>query len=95
MSHSVRFGVNSAGATIWKQEKLLAREVSAPAEVGLYVALGDFEGYIHFLDRDTGAFAARLSTDGSPIRARPIRIGQNLLVQTLDGGLYLVSVKTI
>jgi len=85
----------NTGATIWKQEKLFARELSAPVEVGLYVALGDFEGYIHFLDRDTGAFAARLSTDGSGIRARPIRIGQNLLVQTLDGGLYLVSVKTL
>jgi len=85
----------NTGATIWKQEKLFARQLSAPVEVGLYVALGDFEGYIHFLDRDTGAFAARLSTDGSGIRARPIRIGQNLLVQTLDGGVYLVSVKTL
>lgn len=85
----------NTGATVWKQEKLFARQLSAPTEVGLYVGLGDFEGYVHFLDRDTGAFAARLSTDGSGIRARPIRIGQNLLVQTLDGGLYLVSVKTL
>jgi outer membrane protein assembly factor BamB len=85
----------NTGATIWKQEKLFARELSAPVEVGLYVALGDFEGYLHFLDRDTGNFAVRLSTDGSGIRARPIRIGQNVLVQTLDGGVYLVSVKTL
>jgi len=85
----------NTGATIWKQDKLFARELSAPVEVGLYVALGDFEGYLHFLDRDTGSFAVRLSTDGSGIRARPIRIGQNVLVQTLDGGVYLVSVKTL
>jgi len=85
----------NTGATIWKQDKLFARELSAPVEVGLYIALGDYEGYIHFLDRDTGAFAARLSTDGSGIRARPIRLGQNLLVQTLDGALYAVSVKTL
>jgi outer membrane protein assembly factor BamB len=85
----------NTGATVWKQDKLFARRLSAPVEVGLYVALGDFEGYIHFLDRDTGAFAARLSTDGSGIRARPVRLGQNLLVQTLDGALYAVSVKTL
>jgi outer membrane protein assembly factor BamB len=85
----------NTGATIWKQEKLLARQVSAPLEVGLYLAVGDFEGYVHFLDRDTGAFAARLSTDGSGIQARPVRLGSNLLLQTHDGALYAVSVKTL
>jgi outer membrane protein assembly factor BamB len=85
----------NTGATVWKQDKLFARQLSAPLEVGLYLALGDFEGYIHFLDRDTGAFAVRLSTDGSGIRARPVRLGSNLLVQTLDGGLYVVAVKTL
>ncbi len=85
----------NTGATVWKQDKLFARQVSAPLEVGLYLALGDFEGYVHFLDRDTGAFAARLSTDGSVIRARPVRLGSNLLLQTQDGALYAVSVKTL
>jgi outer membrane protein assembly factor BamB len=85
----------NTGATVWKQDKLFARQLSAPLEVGLYLALGDFEGYVHFLDRDTGAFTARLSTDGSGIRARPVRLGSNLLVQTRDGGLYVVSVKTL
>jgi outer membrane protein assembly factor BamB len=85
----------NTGATIWKQDKLFARQLSAPVEVGLYLALGDFQGYLHFLDRDTGAFAARMSTDGSSIQARPIRLGSNLLIQTHDGALYAVSVKTL
>jgi outer membrane protein assembly factor BamB len=85
----------NTGATVWKQDKLFARQLSAPVEVGLYLALGDFEGYVHFLDRDTGAFAVRLSTDGSGIQARPVRLGSNLLVQTRDGGLYALSVKTL
>jgi outer membrane protein assembly factor BamB len=85
----------NTGATVWKQDKLFARQLSAPLEVGLYLALGDFEGYVHFLDRDTGAFAARLSTDGSGIRARPVRLGSDLLLQTRDGGLYVLSVKTL
>jgi len=95
-TRSVVFAMDkNTGATVWKQEKMLARQLSAPVEVGLYLALGDFEGYVHFLDRDTGAFAARLSTDGSGIRARPIRLGSNVLLQTQDGGLYVVSVKTL
>jgi outer membrane protein assembly factor BamB len=85
----------STGATIWKQDKLLARQASAPAQIGLFVAVGDFEGYTHFLDRDDGGFAVRLSTDGSEIKARPIRLGPNLLVQTRKGGLFAISVKTL
>lgn len=95
-ARSIVFAMDkNTGATVWKQDKMLARQLSAPVEVGLYLALGDFEGYVHFLDRDTGAFAARLSTDGSGIQARPIRLGSNLLVQTRDGGIYVVSVKTL
>jgi outer membrane protein assembly factor BamB len=85
----------STGATVWKQDKLFARQTSAPAQIGLFVAVGDFEGYTHFLDRDDGGFAVRLSTDGSGIKARPIRLGPNLLVQTRKGGLFAISVKTL
>lgn len=85
----------NTGATIWKQDKLFARQTSAPVQVGLFVALGDFEGYIHFLDRDDGGFAVRVPTDGSPIKARPIRVGQNILVQTREGSLYAVAVKSL
>jgi outer membrane protein assembly factor BamB len=85
----------STGATIWKQDKLFARRTSAPVQTGLFVAVGDFEGYIHFLDRDDGGFAVRLSTDGSQIKARPVRLGSNILVQTREGGLYAVAVTSL
>ena len=85
----------NSGATIWKQEKLFARRASAPVQVGLFVAVADFEGYVHFLDRDDGGFAVRLSTDGSSIKARPLRLGQNILVQTTEGSLYAISVKSL
>jgi outer membrane protein assembly factor BamB len=85
----------NTGATIWKQDKLFARQASAPVQIGLFVAVGDFEGYIHFLDRDDGGFAVRLSTDGSAIKARPMRVGQNILVQTQQGSLYAVAVKSL
>jgi len=85
----------NSGATIWKQDKLTARSVSAPVQLSLFVAVGDFEGYIHFLDRDDGSFAVRLATDGSEIKARPLRLGSNLLVQTRGGALYAISVKQL
>jgi outer membrane protein assembly factor BamB len=55
------------------------------------VAVGDLEGYVHFLDRETGAFVARFKTDGSPVRAAPKLIPGGLLVETQGGALYALS----
>lgn len=83
----------TSGASMWKQDKLLARQPSAPVVVGRYVVVGDLEGYVHFLSREDGSFAGRIATDGSPIRAKPLDIGDGVLVQTTRGGLYAIKVQ--
>lgn len=83
-----------SGASIWKQELLSYRRLGSPAVVGKYVVVGDYEGYLHFFDRDDGSIAARLSTDGGPITAAPLPVGPgNLLVQTREGGIYALTVR--
>lgn len=47
------------GATIWKQEKLAFRKLTRPTVIGDYIAVGDFEGYVHLLSRYDGRFVAR------------------------------------
>jgi outer membrane protein assembly factor BamB len=84
----------ASGATLWKQDRLLARGVSGPAVVGSLVVVGDYQGYVHFLERTDGAFVARISTDGSAISAPPLRVGSNVLVQTRAGGIYAIAIKT-
>jgi outer membrane protein assembly factor BamB len=84
----------TSGATLWKQGKLLARGVSGPAVAGSLVVVGDYQGYVHFLERSDGAFVARVSTDGSAISAPPVRVGSNVLVQTRGGGIYAIAIKT-
>ncbi|MEO8631555.1 MAG: outer membrane protein assembly factor BamB [Betaproteobacteria bacterium] len=82
----------NTGATIWKQDKLTARQVSAPLQISLYVTVGDYKGYVHFLDRDDGGFAVRLATDGSAIKSRPVRgAGQTVVVQTRKGSVYAIT----
>lgn len=84
----------SSGRTFWRQADLKNRRLSAPLPMGGVVAVGDVEGYVHFLERDEGAFAARIRTEDSPIMAQPVALGTNgFLVQTRKGGLYAVSVK--
>jgi outer membrane protein assembly factor BamB len=85
---------NSSGKSYWRQGGLLNRLVSAPLSMGEYVAVGDLEGYVHFLAKDDGAFAARIQTDKTSVMAQPVSLGEStLMVQTSGGGLYAVSLK--
>lgn len=47
------------GETMWKQEALHQRSLSAPAQQGNYIIVGDFEGYLHWLDMEDGHLVAR------------------------------------
>jgi outer membrane protein assembly factor BamB len=81
----------ASGRSLWKQDKLAYRQLSLPFPIGSAVAVGDFEGYVHFLAQDSGAFVARIATDGGAVRAAPIRLPSGVLVQTSNGGLFALS----
>src|SRR6185295_3009523 len=81
----------SNGRSVWKQDKLALRQLSAPLPVGELVAVGDFEGYIHLLARDTGAFVGRYATGGGPVRTAPRPIPGGLVVQTQGGALHAIG----
>ena len=83
----------SNGASHWKQDKLLGRNVTAPALAGRFIAVGDLQGYVHFISRDDGSFVARIATDGSPVVAQPVTFEEHVIVQTLKGGVYAISVQ--
>lgn len=83
----------NTGASIWKQDKLAGRRVTGAAAVGNHVVVGDYQGYVHFLNRNDGSFAARMATDGSAIYLPPVAVRDAVLVQTRNGGLYNISVR--
>ena len=84
----------STGATLWRQDQLVGRVLSAPLSLGATIVVGDMEGYVHTLARDTGALIARASTDGAPINAQPIAIPGGFLIQTTRGGLIAFATPT-
>ena len=85
---------SSSGKSYWRQGGLINRQLSAPLPIGSYVAVGDLEGYLHFLSRDDGSFAARIQTEDSAIMAQLTELGDStVLAQTRGGGLYAISVK--
>ncbi len=81
----------SNGRSVWKQDKLSHRQLSQPGALGNVVAVGDLEGYVHFLSRETGAFVARYASGAGAVRAAPVGLGSGLLIQTQDGTLVALA----
>jgi outer membrane protein assembly factor BamB len=83
----------ASGASLWKQDKLFLRRVTAPLPLRNLVVVADVQGITHFLNRDDGSFAARLPTGGSPVRAPPQRLGSDLLLQTANGRVFAIEAQ--
>jgi outer membrane protein assembly factor BamB len=49
----------SNGATLWKQSALQRRSLTKPQIHQQYLVVGDFNGFLHWLRRDTGKVVAR------------------------------------
>ena len=81
----------TSGNSVWKQERLAYRQLSLPVPVGNAVAVGDFEGYVHFLARETGAFLGRHEMGGGAIRAAPVAMPAGVLVQGAGGELRALA----
>lgn len=82
-----------SGASVWRQDKLRRRGLSAPLLTSRFVLLGDSTGLVHALARDDGAIAARLATDGSAIVAAPVAAGGFAIVQTGAGAIFALGVE--
>ncbi|HEY2782052.1 MAG TPA: outer membrane protein assembly factor BamB [Steroidobacteraceae bacterium] len=73
------------GAELWRNEKLKRRGLSTPIVTGSAVALADFQGYIHWLDKTTGELVARERIAKQRVSNPPAGSGETIVVLT-DGG---------
>jgi len=81
------FGLDKqSGTASWSQTGLARRQLSGPALQGDYVVVGDYKGYVHWLQQSDGAMAARAKTGGT-VKAQPIVADGVVLVQNVEGKL--------
>lgn len=81
------------GSNAWKNDKLAFRRLSTPVSYGRAVAVGDYQGYVHFLSREDGSFLARAATDGSAVIGTPLVAGSHLIFQTQNGTVAAIAVE--
>lgn len=82
----------SNGDLAWSADQFQHRKLSVPQLSAKQVLIGDYEGQVHLLDRDTGKTRSRIATDGSPIVASAL-LGDTALFATKGGGLFAIKAE--
>lgn len=80
-------------ASLWRQDKLKGRQLTAPLGFDGYVVVGDFEGYVHWLSREDGRMLARVRVDSSGILAPPVAYRDIVIIYGKGGTLTALQVR--
>lgn len=79
--------------SVWRNEDLLRRRLTAPVAFGSYVAVADFEGYVHLLAQSDGRLVGRIRVDRKGVRVAPIAQGDTLYVYGNSGDLVALKLR--
>ncbi len=80
-------------SSLWKQSKLHGRRLSAPAVLGEYVVVGDFEGYLHWMSPEDGHLVARIRVGDASISTPPVIDGKVAYVLGDGGELAAIGIS--
>src|SRR6185437_17079244 len=68
-----------------RQKALQYRRLSSPGVSDTSIIVGDYKGYVHWLDKATGGLQVRASTSKIPISQAPI-VNGNMVIVINDAG---------
>lgn len=75
----------STGAPMWSNTELSRRSITAPAVLGDYAVVGDFDGYLHWFRMSDGQLVNRFRFGGGAIRSQPVVANDLVIVQNSGG----------
>jgi outer membrane protein assembly factor BamB len=73
------------GSELWRNQKLKLRRLSTPVLTSTAVVIADFQGYVHWLDKNTGELVARERIAKERVTNSPVSVGDTVVVLS-DGG---------
>ncbi|MEE9358260.1 MAG: outer membrane protein assembly factor BamB [Sedimenticolaceae bacterium] len=83
------------GSALWKNKKMHARMLSAPAVLGEYILVGDFEGYLHWLAQEDGRLLGRIRVGDAPITTTPLVVDGIAYIYGDGGEMAAITVAAI
>lgn len=91
-SHLVAIRDNSTDV-VWQNENLQYRSITAPKTINNFVAVADFEGYLHLISQIDGRIVGRTRIDSDGVRANIIADNDVLIVYGNSGTLTALSLQ--
>ncbi|SDM30729.1 Beta-barrel assembly machine subunit BamB [Franzmannia pantelleriensis] len=82
-----------SGRLLWRSEDFEGRWITAPALADNKLVFGDFEGYMHLLDRNSGDVIGRTRVNRSGISLRPLTDGRWVHALANDGRLEALQIR--
>ena len=77
----------------WSNDQLLRRQLTAPVAFDSYVAVADYQGYLHLLAQSDGRLVGRVRVDSKGVRATPIARSGTLYVYGNSGDLAAYQLR--
>ena len=90
--HIIAIRSNSE-SEVWRNENLDLREVTAPTAFSNYIAVADYEGYVHLLSQIDGRIVGRTQVDGDGVRARLVAGANTLYAFGNSGRLTALAIQ--
>ncbi len=78
------------GLEMWSNSELTNRQLTSPTVFKDYLVVGDYEGYLHFLDRSSGKLVGQVKVNSSGLFSQPLVIDDKIYVQSRDGDVARV-----
>jgi len=82
---------NNTERTVWENDDLRLRRITAPTTFNNFIAVADFEGYLHILSQIDGHFVTRTRVDRDGVRAPIVADGRSIYVYGNSGRLSAYS----
>ena len=75
------------GSEVWRNDKLKRRGLTTPAVTSTAIAVADYQGYLHWLDKATGVLVARQRVAKYRVSNPPVAVQDTVIVLTDSGSL--------
>lgn len=78
----------NGGGELWTQSDFTHRLLTDPVIYQNCVVFGDFEGYLYWLNAESGELVAKTQVSSSGLISKPLVVDNKLIVQAKNGDIY-------